>query len=77
MHAQEEVPRPPQEEEFMLAQVNQMRRQIQAQQQAAAQKKARIWPCSFVLPLASLSHNAQSIHVHASRLGKWRPGGRS
>ena len=46
VHAQEEVPRPPQEEEFMLAQVNQMRRQIQAQQQAAAQKKARTWPCT-------------------------------
>lgn len=37
---QEEVPKPPQEEEFMLAQLNEMRRQLQAQQLAAAQKKA-------------------------------------
>ncbi len=36
---QEEVPKPPQEEEFMLAQLNEMRRQLQAQQLAAAQKK--------------------------------------
>lgn len=41
---QEEVPRPPQEEEFMLAQVAHMRRQLHAQQQAAAQKQARL-PC--------------------------------
>ncbi|BDA44746.1 probable protein CLMP1 [Coccomyxa sp. Obi] len=37
---EEEVPKPPQEEEFMLAQLNEMRRQLQAQQLAAAQKKA-------------------------------------
>lgn len=36
---QDEVPKPPQEEEFMLAQLNEMRRQLQAQQLAAAQKK--------------------------------------
>ncbi|EIE21525.1 hypothetical protein COCSUDRAFT_66932 [Coccomyxa subellipsoidea C-169] len=37
---EEEVPKPPQEEEYMLAQLNEMRRQLQAQQLAAAQKKA-------------------------------------
>ena len=38
----------------MLAQVNQMRRQIQAQQQAAAQKKARSWAPSCCIHMTCL-----------------------
>lgn len=49
LRVQEEVPKPPQEEEYMLAQLNEMRRQLQAQQLAAAQKKARPSPSAFAV----------------------------
>ena len=50
---QEDVPKPPPEEQYMLAQMQEVRRQLQASQQREAQKK--------VFPGASFSHSMQRI----------------
>ncbi len=39
------MPKPPPEEQYMLAQMQEMRRQLQASQQREAQKKVCLYPC--------------------------------
>lgn len=46
---QEDVPKPPPEEQYMLAQMQEVRRQLQASQQREAQKKVS-QPCHLTHP---------------------------
>ena len=58
---QEDVPKPPAEEQYMLAHMQELRRQVQANQQREAQKK--VHPVALALLCMMIAHTAGDVQT--------------